>query len=129
MDGALPNRGLSAARCAIFRTRGALGQRWESTRTDTLRCRRLSLSSLVSPDTCSVLGCEKKLVARVHVESFVPGIHVPHHAVDAVVRRRMRVGHDELTDRVVGRFVTPALGVAKQETLVGGQTVEHRRRL
>src|SRR5260370_39738798 len=40
MDGALPNRGVSAARCAIFRTRRALGQRWESTRTAS--CPRLS---------------------------------------------------------------------------------------
>src|SRR5260370_10824975 len=43
MDGALPNRGVSAARCAIFRTRGALGQRWESTRTAS--CPRLSRAS------------------------------------------------------------------------------------
>src|SRR6266436_6058374 len=53
MDGALPNRGVSAARSAIFRTRGALGQRWESTRTDTLRCRRLSLSRLTRYVLCS----------------------------------------------------------------------------
>src|SRR5258708_15925229 len=61
------------------------GWRSESTRTDTLRCRRLSLSRLVSPDTSSALGCEKKLMARGPGGSFVPGIHVSPHTLYAVV--------------------------------------------
>jgi hypothetical protein len=51
-----------------------------------------------SPDSHPFLRCKKKLVARLHIESFVPGIHVPHHTIDAVLSRRVGVGHNLLTD-------------------------------
>ena len=55
-----------------------------------------------SPDSHPVLWCKKKFGAALDVESFVPGIHVPHHAVDPVLYRRMFVRHNLLADRGFG---------------------------
>src|SRR5580704_10944155 len=55
-----------------------------------------------SPDSHPVLWCKKKFGAALDVESFVPGIHVSHHAVDPVLYRRMFVRHNLLADRGFG---------------------------
>ena len=54
-----------------------------------------------SPDSHPVLRCKKKLVAWLDVEGVVPGVHVAHHAVDAVLHGRVGVRNKLLADRVV----------------------------
>src|ERR1700691_2241334 len=71
-----------------------------------------------SPDSRPLLRCEIELIAGLHVKSPIPGIHVPHHAVDPIHHRRMRVRYDLLADRGGGRFLAPGLGVAQEEALV-----------
>src|SRR5436190_23002472 len=55
-----------------------------------------------SPDSHPILRRKKKLLAWLHIEGLVPGIHVSHHAVHAVLHRRVRRGHDLPAHRVVG---------------------------
>ena len=55
-----------------------------------------------SPDSHPVLRRKKKLGGVLDVEGFVPRIHVPYHAVDAVLYRGMFVCDDLLADRGVG---------------------------
>ena len=52
----------------------------------------------ISPDAHAVLRYKKKAVARLDVESPVPGIHVPDHAVDTVLHRRVGVRDNLLAD-------------------------------
>src|SRR6266446_8953272 len=55
-------------------------------------------SALSSPDAHAVLRLEVELVARLHREGVVPGVHVAQRAVDPEPRRRMAVARDLLLE-------------------------------
>src|SRR5262249_38300776 len=55
-----------------------------------------------SPNSRPVLWRNKELVYRPHIEGLVPGVHVSHHAVHAILHRRVRARHQLTAHGVVG---------------------------
>src|SRR5947209_17807134 len=49
----------------------------------------------ISPDAHPLLRRQVQLVARLHVESLIPRIHVAHRAIDTELRWTVRIAHDQ----------------------------------
>src|SRR2546423_1166313 len=79
----------------------------------------------LSPDPNAGLRCELKLVGRLHAESVIPGVHISDDAIDPELLRGVRIRHQELTDRVLSRFLAPGLGEAEKKPLVAGEPADH----
>ena len=91
--------------------------------------RHTRTDNLNSPNPDAPVRLEEELFVRLHFECVIPSIDVPHHAVNAILPRRMRVAHHLATDGVVADFPTPGLGPAEKNALLAAQTVDHRRGL
>ena len=83
----------------------------------------------VARQQLDVLHRQVQLVARLHVERLVPLVHVADRAVDAEIRRAVRIGKHQRAQRLVANLGPPHLRPRQEETLVAGEAAEHRRLL
>ena len=66
-------------------------------------------------------------MARTNIKRLVPLVEVPHDPVDPEFRRRMRPLLDLAAEGFLAVFRTPDLCPAKEEALVAGEAIDHRR--
>src|SRR5437868_14910904 len=70
---------------------------------------------LHSPEMHARFGCKVELVSRLHIKRLIPSIHIAHGAINAKLRRAVRVREHALTRRLLMRFITPDLPIAHEQ--------------
>ena len=80
-----------------------------------------------SPDADALFRWQIKCVTRLDVERPVPGVHVPDDAIDPIFGWAVRVSQDAFSQRPFAELAAPHLGEGQEETLITGETVDHRR--
>src|SRR5215469_962944 len=81
-----------------------------------------------SPDTDTLVRRQEELVARLHVEGRIPGVHVAYHAVDAESRRTVRIAGHLCAQVLLALLLAPYLRPAEEKALIAAEAVQHRRR-
>src|SRR4030095_10575595 len=67
-------------------------------------------------------------VAGLDLESRVPAVNVPDHAVHPISRRRVWIGDEPLPQRLVANLLAPHLRPPQEYPLVAGETIDDRCR-
>src|SRR5688572_726661 len=81
-----------------------------------------------SPDFDALVRRQIVLVARLHVERFVPRIDIAN-GPDALDIRRVPIRDHYLAQIFIAMLDSEELRPAEEEALVAGEAVDHRRRL
>ncbi len=68
-------------------------RQWSSTEFPASRKFNRSGQVLASPDPHAGLWCHSELVARLHAESVIPGVHISEDAIDPELLRSVLIRH------------------------------------